>query len=157
MWELIRILLPSVSIYSRRSSRMLSLAITSRPAVGSSRTRSLASKLVAVSTFNFAFIPVENSFSFLSMGWKTGCTASQTSPDQISHKSLSEYAQSVSRSNNWKNRCQKVSRLYFFLFLGNLLHILIKQTNFSCIRMNQPQNNLKGSRLPCSIGSRSDR
>ena len=51
-------------------------------------------------------------------GWKTGCTASQTSPGQISHKSMSEYAQSVSRSDNWKNRCQKVSRLYPLSLFG---------------------------------------
>ena len=43
--------------------------ITSSPAVGSSRINSLASLLeIAVSTFNLAFMPVENSLTFLSMG-----------------------------------------------------------------------------------------
>ena len=45
-----------------------SLAITSRPTVGSSRISSSALWLNAASTLNFAFIPVENSLIFLSVG-----------------------------------------------------------------------------------------
>ena len=68
MWELIRIEASPCSIYSLIRSNSSSLAITSRPAVGSSRIRSFALCDIATSTLSFAFIPVENSFIFLSIG-----------------------------------------------------------------------------------------
>ena len=53
---------------SRSISSSSSLATTSSPAVGSSSISSLASWDVAASTFNFTFIPVENSLIFLRSG-----------------------------------------------------------------------------------------
>ena len=69
MWELIKIERSSpFSIKSLSISNNSSLAITSNPAVGSSRINNFALCETATKTFTFAFIPVEKSFILLFRG-----------------------------------------------------------------------------------------
>ena len=69
MWELIKIeRSSSFSIKSLSISNNSSLAITSNPAVGSSRINNFALCETATKTFTFAFIPVEKSFILLFRG-----------------------------------------------------------------------------------------
>ena len=69
MCELMRIDRSSFSSINFRSiSNNSSLAMTSSPKVGSSKINNLASWEIAISTFSLAFIPVEKSLIFLSVG-----------------------------------------------------------------------------------------